>query len=151
MPKGATFSEIKPFEPLVVKFSTLWYLSDMNKQWKSNSVFHTYYNQLKIAIYSTPYITLNTLYRFRPLMNFSTNRYFIYMTARADEHKQQLQSYYKLTEEDLEEITDAGASQASQRGDKRQLEKHPVQILKMLCNDNEIIKWRGHLYNINGP
>jgi hypothetical protein len=35
---------------------------------------------------------------------------------------------------------DAGASQASQRGDKRQLEKHPMQILKMLCNDNEIIK-----------
>jgi len=46
---------------------------------------------------------------------------------------------------------DAGASQASQCGDKRQLEKHPVQILKMLCNDNEIIKWRGHLYNVKGP
>jgi hypothetical protein len=27
---------------------------------------------------------------------------------------------------------DAGASQASQRGDKRQLEKHPTQILKCL-------------------
>jgi ribosomal protein L36 len=46
---------------------------------------------------------------------------------------------------------DVGASQASQCGDKRQLEKHPTQILKMLCNDNEIIKRRGHLYNINGP
>jgi hypothetical protein len=40
-----------------------------------------------------------------PLMKFSVDRHFIYITARADEHKQQIQSYYKLTEEDLEEIT----------------------------------------------
>jgi hypothetical protein len=38
-------------------------------------------------------------------MKFSVDRHFIYITVRADEHKQQLQSYYKLTEEDLEEIT----------------------------------------------
>jgi hypothetical protein len=50
MSKGATFSDVKPFEPLAMKFSTLWYSSDMNKQWKSNTIFHPYYNQLKIAI-----------------------------------------------------------------------------------------------------
>jgi hypothetical protein len=33
------------------------------------------------------------------------DRHFTYITACADEHKQQLQSYYKLTEEDLEQIT----------------------------------------------
>jgi hypothetical protein len=44
MPKGATFPDVDPFEPLAMKFSTLWYSSDMNKQWKSNVVFHTYYN-----------------------------------------------------------------------------------------------------------
>jgi hypothetical protein len=38
-------------------------------------------------------------------MKFNTNYHFIYITARADENKQQLQSYYNLTEEDLEEIT----------------------------------------------
>jgi hypothetical protein len=38
-------------------------------------------------------------------MKFCTDRHFIYLTTRADEHKEQLQSYYKLTEEDLEEIT----------------------------------------------
>jgi hypothetical protein len=103
--EGATFPDIEPFEPLAMKFSTLWYSSDMNKQWKSNVVFHAYYNQLKIAIQSTPCITPNTLYRFRPLMKFSADRHFIYITACADEHKKQLQSYYKLTEEDLEEIT----------------------------------------------
>jgi hypothetical protein len=43
MPEGATFPDIEPFEPLAVKFSTLWYSSDMNKQWQSNVVFHTYY------------------------------------------------------------------------------------------------------------
>jgi hypothetical protein len=105
MPEGATFPDIEPFEPLAVKFSTLWYSSDMNKQWQSNVVFHTYYNQLKTTIQSEPRIMPNTLHRFRPLMKFSVDRHFIYITARADEHKQQLQSYYKLTEEDLEEIT----------------------------------------------
>jgi hypothetical protein len=77
----------------------------MRKQWQSNVVFHIYYNQLKTAIQSTPHITLNTLHRFRPLMKFNADRHFIYITTRADEHKQQLQSYYKLTEEDIEEIT----------------------------------------------
>lgn len=105
MSEGATFPDIEPFEPLAAKFSTLWYPSDMNKQWQSNVVFHAYYNQLKIAIQSTPRITPNTLYKFRPLMKFSADRHFIYITARSNEHKQQLQSYYKLTEEDLEEIT----------------------------------------------
>jgi hypothetical protein len=38
-------------------------------------------------------------------MNFNVERHFIYITTRADEHKQQLQSYYKLTEEDIKEIT----------------------------------------------
>jgi hypothetical protein len=105
MPEGATFPDVEPFEPLAVKFSTLWYSSDMNKQWQSNAIFHTYYNQLKIAIQAMPRITPNTLHRFRPLMKFSADRHFIYITPRADEHHQQLQSYYKLTEEDLEEIT----------------------------------------------
>jgi hypothetical protein len=77
----------------------------MNKQWQSNVIFHTYYNQLKVAIQSEPRMTPNTLHRFRPLMKFSVDCHFIYITARTDGHKQQLQSYYKLTEEDLEEIT----------------------------------------------
>jgi len=38
-------------------------------------------------------------------MKFNADRHFIYILARVDEHKKQLQSYYKLTEEDLEEIT----------------------------------------------
>jgi hypothetical protein len=64
LPEGATFLDIDPFEPLAAKFSTLWYLNDMNKQWKSNVVFHTYYTQLKLAIQSKPRMTLNTLHRF---------------------------------------------------------------------------------------
>jgi hypothetical protein len=38
-------------------------------------------------------------------MKFSADWHFIYIIVRADEHKQQLQSYYKLTEEELEDIT----------------------------------------------
>jgi hypothetical protein len=39
------------------------------------------------------------------LIKFSANFHFTYITACTDEHKQQLQSYYKLTDEDLEQIT----------------------------------------------
>jgi hypothetical protein len=46
MPEGATFPEVEPSEPLAARFTTLWYTSDMAKQWKSNAVFHTYYLQL---------------------------------------------------------------------------------------------------------
>jgi hypothetical protein len=43
MSEGATFPDIESFEPLAAKFTTLWYLSGMGKQWQSNAVFHTYY------------------------------------------------------------------------------------------------------------
>jgi hypothetical protein len=87
MSEGVTFPDIEPFEPLVVKFITLWYSNDMNKLWRSNDVFHTFYNQLKRSIQSEPRMTLNTLHWFRPLMKFNTNQHFIYITVRTDEHK----------------------------------------------------------------
>jgi hypothetical protein len=43
MSKGATFPDIEPSKPLATKLTTLWYSSDMSKQWKSNTVFHTYF------------------------------------------------------------------------------------------------------------
>jgi hypothetical protein len=54
MPVGATFPEVEPSEPLAARFTTLWYSSDMAKQWQTNAVFHTYYLQLKRAIESFP-------------------------------------------------------------------------------------------------
>jgi hypothetical protein len=42
IPEGATFLEIKPFEPLAMRFCMLWYSGDMNNQWKSNVIFHAY-------------------------------------------------------------------------------------------------------------
>jgi hypothetical protein len=98
LPEGATFPDLDPFEPLAAKFSTLWYSNDMNKQWQYNVIFHTYYSQLKVTIQSEPRMTPNNLHRFRPLMKFNVDRHFIYIIARADEHKEQLQSYYKMTE-----------------------------------------------------
>jgi hypothetical protein len=59
--EGATFPDIEPFDSLVANFTTLWYSSDMNKQWQSNIVFHTYNLQLKRAIEEEPRMTLNTL------------------------------------------------------------------------------------------
>jgi hypothetical protein len=86
--EGATFLEIEPFKPLATKLCTLWYSSDMNKQRQSNVVFHAYYNQLKNTIQSTPCLTPNTLHRFIPLIKFSTDCHFTYITAYAHEHKQ---------------------------------------------------------------
>jgi hypothetical protein len=77
----------------------------MGKQWQSNALFHTYYIQPKRDIEAEPHMTLNTLKWFRPLMNFCADQHFIYITTRANENKEELLSYYKLTEEDLEEIT----------------------------------------------
>jgi hypothetical protein len=50
-------------------------------------------------------MTSNTLYRLWPLANFCADRHFIYITMCGDKHKEELQSYYKLTEKDMEEIT----------------------------------------------
>jgi hypothetical protein len=105
MLEGATFPEVNSFEPLVARFTTLRYSSDMVKKWQSNVVFHTYYFQLKRAIESFPHMTLNTLHRFRPIVKFHLDRHFIYITAHGDKHKEEIQSYYKLTKEDMEEIT----------------------------------------------
>jgi hypothetical protein len=54
MLEGVAFPEVEPSEPLVMRFFTLWYTTDMVNQWKSNAVFHTYYLQLKCAIESFP-------------------------------------------------------------------------------------------------
>jgi hypothetical protein len=103
--RGSDIPEVEPSEPLAARFTTLWYTSDMVKQWQSNVVFHAYYLQLKCAIESFPRMTLNTLHTYRPLAKFHADRHFIYITARRDESKEELQSYYKLTDEDMEEIT----------------------------------------------
>jgi hypothetical protein len=47
----------------------------------------------------------NVLHQFRPLMKFSVDHHFTYIITHGDKHKKQLQSYYKLTEDDLEDIT----------------------------------------------
>jgi uncharacterized protein YsxB (DUF464 family) len=67
-------------------------------------MFHTYYLQLKRAIESFPHMMLNTFHHFGPLVNFHAERHFIYINVCGDKNKEELQSYYKLTEEYMEEI-----------------------------------------------
>jgi hypothetical protein len=50
-------------------------------------------------------MTSNTLHMFKPLAKFHADINFIYIIACRDEHKEEIQSYYKITEEDMEEIT----------------------------------------------
>jgi hypothetical protein len=105
MPEGETFPELETSKTLATKFTSLWYSSDMGKQWQSRVMFHTYYLQLKRDIEVVPHIMLNTLHKFRPFVKFHADINFIYIIAHRDKHKEVIQSYYKLTEEDLEEIT----------------------------------------------
>jgi hypothetical protein len=86
----ATFLEVEPSEPLVARFTTLWYTSDMVKQWKSNVVFHAYYLHLECAIESFPQMTPKTLHTYRPLAKFHVDRHFIYITACRDESKEEM-------------------------------------------------------------
>jgi hypothetical protein len=50
-------------------------------------------------------MTSNTLHTYKSLVKFRADRHFIYITARQDESKEELQSYYKLTDKNMEEIT----------------------------------------------
>jgi hypothetical protein len=105
MSEGVTFPEIEPSKPLAMNFTMLCYSINMGKQWQSNVVFHNYYLQLKRAIESIPHMTSNNLHGLWPFVKFNADKHFIYITAHRDEHKDVLQGYYKLTKEDLEEIT----------------------------------------------
>jgi hypothetical protein len=68
-------------------------------------VFHAYYQQLKHAIEAFPCMNPNTLHQYIPLEKFHADRHFIYITVCRDERKEELESYHKLTDEDMEEIT----------------------------------------------
>jgi hypothetical protein len=50
-------------------------------------------------------MTPKTLHTYRALAKFRVDCHFIYITACWDESKEELQSYYKLNDEDMEEIT----------------------------------------------
>jgi hypothetical protein len=88
--EGATFLYIKPSDLLATRFSTLWYTNDMTNKWQANAVFQAYYHQLKVSIESFPCMTPCTLHQYRPIEKFHADPYFIYITARRDENKEEL-------------------------------------------------------------
>jgi hypothetical protein len=50
-------------------------------------------------------MTLNTLHQYKPIAKFHADRHFIYITVHREERKEELQSYYKMEYEDMENIT----------------------------------------------
>jgi hypothetical protein len=68
-------------------------------------VFHAYYQKLKVSIESFSRMTPRTLHQYRLIEKFHVDPHFIYITSRIDENKEELQSYYNLTDEDMEQIT----------------------------------------------
>jgi hypothetical protein len=103
MLEGASFPEIEPSKPLIDRFYNLWYMNDISKKWKSNAVFHAYYQQLKVSIELFPQMTPHTQHQYRPLAKFRVDPHFIYITMCIDESKEELQSYHKLIDEDMEQ------------------------------------------------
>jgi len=79
-------------------------MNDMWKQWQLNRVFHAYYQQLKVSIESFPHMKLCTLHQYIALAMFHADPHFIYITARRDERKEELQSYYNMVNEDMAQI-----------------------------------------------
>jgi hypothetical protein len=72
MPKGVAFLEVEPSYPLAARFSTLWYMNDMVKKWRTSAMFHAYYLQLNHTIEAFPLMTLNRLHHYRTLAKFHT-------------------------------------------------------------------------------
>jgi hypothetical protein len=68
-------------------------------------MFHAYYQQLKLPIDSFMCMELCTVHQYRPIENFHAYPHFIYIIARRDENKEEINSYYKMTYEDMEHIT----------------------------------------------
>jgi hypothetical protein len=56
-------------------------------------------------------MTLNTLHTYRTITKFCVDKHFIYITACRYESKEELHLYYKLTDEDMEEITKEWSSE----------------------------------------
>jgi hypothetical protein len=80
-------------------------MNDISKKWQSNAVLHPYYQQMKGSIESFPCMTPRTLHQYKPIAKLCADRHFIYIIVSKDEIKEELQSYYKLTDENMEYIT----------------------------------------------
>jgi hypothetical protein len=50
-------------------------------------------------------MTPRTLHQYRLIAKFHADPHFIYITACKDERKEELQSYYKMIDEDMEQMT----------------------------------------------
>jgi hypothetical protein len=50
-------------------------------------------------------MTPRTLHQYRPIEKFHADIHFIYIIESGDENQEELQSYYKLTDEYMEKIT----------------------------------------------
>jgi hypothetical protein len=68
-------------------------------------MFHGYYQQLKVTIESFPQMTLHTLHQYRPIAKFPVDPQFISIITRRDENQEELHSYYKMMDDDMEHIT----------------------------------------------
>jgi len=50
-------------------------------------------------------MTPRTLHQYKPIAKFHVDSHFIYITAHKDEKKEELQSYYNIIDEDMEQVT----------------------------------------------
>jgi hypothetical protein len=68
-------------------------------------MFHAYYQHLKVVIESFPCMIPHTLDKYRQVAKFQADPHFLYIIVCRDENQEDLHSYYKLTNEYMDQIT----------------------------------------------
>jgi predicted transcriptional regulator of viral defense system len=84
-----------------------------------------------------------TLHQYQPIEKFHIDPHFIYITTPRDENREELQSYYKLIDEDMEQIT------------KEWLEEFLVPVADEELSNTKtigspIVTWAEHVRQANG-
>ena len=74
------------------------------RQEANNTVFYYYYNQLSKAINSSPCVTHEVTDTYGRIIHFVVDRHHIYLQPRAQEGNDRHIGYYRMTQEDIEQV-----------------------------------------------
>jgi hypothetical protein len=86
------------------RYANLWVTSDPMKQDANNMVFYYYYDQLCKAISSSPQVTREVTNTYRKIMRFTADWNHIYLQSHAHQGNNSHISYYRMTQEDIEQV-----------------------------------------------
>ena len=85
-------------------YANLWVTSHAIKQDANNMVFYYYYDQLCKAISISPHVTREVTDTYSKIMCFIADRHHIYLQPRAQQDADKHIGYYRMTQEDIEQV-----------------------------------------------